>query len=692
MPEGARLDAQGAAGSSVLDEVHDLASRLARSAATPLVSTLGLVDPALPRMDLLLALQVDAGPEEHDALAASLDGLRGEARDLGLRLRAAGHPLIAAGLDAESRRVDQVFGPLLVTIAALACAAFLRSLPLALVTMAPSVIGSLVLRAGLRALGVDANMILVAGAPLVFVLLVAAMLHLTLRFVRRCEAGERPVDAARGARRDTLSAALLAAATTAIGFGAFAASDVQAVRHLGLAVGSVVLVCVPLAYLVVPTALPGAVSMARVASERRRAPRFIRWRRLAVAAGRARGPVLVCAALGLVLGALAPLGMPVSTDALDYFPAHHTVRKEFLALEAEGAPLSSVDVFYRVPPRSQPDDDWAAALRARIEVLPDVAGTFGAADIRRHIAARLGADSTASGRSLTGSLAANLLVPAALRRAGRVDEAGEWARLTVRASGSDFATIDRLTTALKAEARRAEATLGSPTMPAATSGSPTMPAATSGSPTMPAATSGSPLVPAAGAPREVLVVSSLARLSDLQDALAGTLASSLGLTVCVVLLVFAVVLRGARERWAALIANLLPVALALLTVRALGYALDAATVMVASVVMGVAVDTTFHLLSASRAERQGAFARRRAVLVGVDKVGDAAFASALVLGLGFASLGLADFAPTARFGIACAIGVSAAYGAYLVVLPAILLGGPLRPVGHRRRSDLRKMA
>jgi predicted RND superfamily exporter protein len=105
-------------------------------------------------------------------------------------------------------------------------------------------------------------------------------------------------------------------------------------------------------------------------------------------------------------------------------------------------------------------------------------------------------------------------------------------------------------------------------------------------------------------------------------------------------------------------------------------ALDAATVMVASVVMGLAVDNTFHVLRAAR----GGGARAR--LAALDAVGGAALASTLALAVGFAALAASDFAPTARFGGLTALGVLAAFVGDFLVLPALWIG--TRPPDRRR--------
>jgi len=611
-----------------------LRARFERALGSPLVQALdGAAD---TRVDYVVVVEPDARSEAQARLAAGIDLLRAEAAELGLQLRAAGHPLVAAGLDAASRRVDLVFGPLLAALALVACATFLRSVPLALVTMLPGILASAGLRAGLRALGIDANMILVAGAPLTFVVLVASTLHLVLRFLRLIEHGTPPVDAATRARTETLGAALFAAATTAVGFGVFGVSTVSAVRHLGLAVGVVVGCAVPLAYWLLPFVLPSALGTkaadarrrAALAAPERRGRSGLRWRRIAAAAARRRGVVLAVTGVGLVAGALAPRGMHVSTDALDYFPTGHAVREEFLALERDGASLSTLDVLVTRPPGGRFDDAWCVALQRACAALPGVQGTFGPVDVSHELAATPGA-------SPLRALAAPLEREAAWRAAGRVDAAGEYGRLTVRSSTSDLRSIEALAAQLTELARTQQR------LP--------------------------------GAPELVHVTSSLTRLASLQDALVGTLAMSLGLTGGVAILAFLLALRGARERSAAILANVLPVALALLAARALGFALDAATVMVASVVMGIAVDTTFHLLLSVRRRRATDFGQKRAVLRVFAQVGDAAFASAVVLTAGFGALAFADFAPTARFGLASAIGVAVALAADLVVVPAIVL-------------------
>jgi hypothetical protein len=104
----------------------------------------------------------------------------------------------------------------------------------------------------------------------------------------------------------------------------------------------------------------------------------------------------------------------------------------------------------------------------------------------------------------------------------------------------------------------------------------------------------------------------------------------------------------------------------------LGIEVDVATVMMGSVVFGLAVDDTFHYLYHRRATGS---IRCAAAIAGQGIV-----ATSLVVAAGFASLGLSGFLPVVRFGLLSAFGVAIALGFDAIVLPAL--------VGSRRELDM----
>ncbi len=594
------------------------AFELAQLARRPVVRALDLVDAARGRLDLVLSIAPDAQPEQRAALAASLRTLRDEATAHGLELRAAGHPLLSTALDAEAARIERVFAPLLVLCAFLATALCLRSFRLALIACLPAILASSGARAGLALCGVAGDLILVSVGPVSFVVVLASTLHLVVAFRRRTRLGEPPQAAARAALREKLGAGLLASVTTATGFGIFVLAQLRSVELFGATVALAVLIVVPLAFFgctpLLAACPPSSGSRARTRTGSRR------WRRLALGATRRRRLVGAALVPLLVAGALAGANLPHETNALHYFPAGHAVRDDFVALEAEGAALSTVELVLRAaddgPAWSPLAPAWSE-VRAALTSTSGVRGVFGPGDVAAEVRERAG-------------FAAALVAPAAQRRAARLSEDGRLARWTLRFPTGGEDQCRALFAALESVAHDLV---------------------------------GRPL--GAVVVSEAFVAGSLPATLAMQRTLVETLTSSLAWTLLATTLFFLVVVRSLRDLASAVVVNLVPVAAVLTTAYALSFPLDGATVMVAAVVLGLAVDNTFHILHAARGRsprlRVRAFAR----------VAPAAAISSSALALGFATLVCSGFAPTARFGLLTAIGACAALVADLVVLPAL---------------------
>jgi hypothetical protein len=120
-----------------------------------------------------------------------------------------------------------------------------------------------------------------------------------------------------------------------------------------------------------------------------------------------------------------------------------------------------------------------------------------------------------------------------------------------------------------------------------------------------------------------------------------------------------------------LIANLLPV---LWTAGFMGFAgieLSTGTVMIASVVIGLAVDDTIHYLT--RFVREGSAGCVGAIRRSTVEVGPAMITSSLVLTLGFWVGGFGSFRPTIYFSLLTGATMLTALVCDLFVLPAALL-------------------
>lgn len=582
----------------------------------PIVRTLDLVHSSEARLDFVLLVRLDATPEERAALAGRLLELSDEAASLGARLRAAGHPLIAAALDVEALRVERVFVPALVLLSALVVAIFLRSIALAALALLPAIVASSGTRAVLHGLGHKSDLILVTLGPVIFVVMLASALHLLVCFRDHRACGAPCPEAASAARHEKWVASALAALTTAVGFGAFALSDLSSVAELGVSVSIAVLVGVGLCLAFLPPVLAGLPFTVRHRTASRSCGTV--WRRIALAARRRRGIVIAVGLTLIPLGTWAATGLETETNALHYFPDGHPARRQFMDLEAEGCSLSSVEVLVRRVDGAA----WTTGslenlgLGERLGAVEGTTAVFGPRDV------------LADARSL--GVLALLGAPEALLQARRLDEGATWARWTVRFPTADAdVTRDMVQRVKRAAEASGDQSLG-----------------------------------------QVLVAGSVPRMLDMQSTLLGTLIYSLGLTLLAVALLFAFAVQSPRELVVAFLVNILPVASVLGVASLCGVPLDGATVMVAAVVLGLAVDNTFHLLHAARDCGTGMRARLRAF----DRVGTAATISSLALAMGFASLGLSGFAPTARFGLLCATGAVGALVSNLLFLPALWVG------------------
>ena len=583
---------------------------------------LDLVDGERRRLDFLVAIRLEATPSEREEFAQLLGSLRTDAEALGMRVLAAGHPLIAVALDQESKRVEAVFAPALVLLSFLGTVLFLRSFLLALITLLPAIVASSGARAILNLAGVPSDLILVALGPLNFVLVLAATLHLVTAVRRHRRAGHDGAEAVRLAVREKLGVGVTAAVTTAVGFGVFGLSPLHSVSLLGLTVACTVLCAVPLIFVCLAPLLSGLPF--GVQAERSRESR--RWWRAPAMAMRARYAGLALGAALLVAGGWSASHLPTETNALHYFPRGTELRDDFLELEAGGRSLSSVDVLIRRADGA----NWTLGALRGLQVESRLAACTGVRDVF---------GPQAIFEEFQGPLASAKQLPA-LHLAMRIDEAGEWTRITVGIPTAGFeetrAIVDEISLAVREWGT------------------------------------------AHGA--RVLVTGTVSRIMMMQDLLVNTLATSLAWTLLATTILFLFVVRSARELLAAFLTNLLPVACTLAFAKLFEMPLDGATVMVAAVVLGLAVDNTFHIVHSVGSGARG----QRALLRGYDKVGEPATISSAVLTLGFLALAFSGFAPTTRFGTLCAVGALTALLADLFFLPV------LWPRSTRRQARARR--
>jgi predicted RND superfamily exporter protein len=152
---------------------------------------------------------------------------------------------------------------------------------------------------------------------------------------------------------------------------------------------------------------------------------------------------------------------------------------------------------------------------------------------------------------------------------------------------------------------------------------------------------------------------------------------SFALAFVMIFVMIGVAFRSARTALLAIPANLLPVLIILGVMGYAGIRLDVATVTIASIVLGLVVDDTVHVLHQLHHEFQRQRDHAAAVRATLDTTGRAILITTSVLVAGFSVFALAEIKSVIWFGLLIALGLLSGVIADLVLMPALVVW--LRP-------------
>ena len=161
-------------------------------------------------------------------------------------------------------------------------------------------------------------------------------------------------------------------------------------------------------------------------------------------------------------------------------------------------------------------------------------------------------------------------------------------------------------------------------------------------------------------------------LNAAQQSLIDTQVRSFATATAVVLGLMAIFMKSFRTLIAAILPNILPVFSLFAIMAVLHIPLDAATVMIASVAIGIAVDDTIHFLTCYRAEKFSGKTMKDAIAASYNTVGRANTFTSIVAAAGFAVLCMAQFRPIQYFGLLTSITMIMAWACDVFILPACI--------------------
>ncbi len=447
-----------------------------------------------------------------------------------------------------------------------------------------------------------------------------------------------------------------ASATTSLGMLSLATSQVVAVREFGMGSAIGVMVDFVISIVLVPTML------AWVKPEADTVPQEA-WflgplRRVAMYSTRHARAV---AAVGLVVVALAGWGMSrlkVDTNHINFFSERHELYRSAQVIDTQLSGIYTFQIFLEGEPDTiqQPDVlQRMDRLSTALEALPFVRKVTSLADYVKRVH-----------RELNDGRPEAFVIPATSQEVAQellVFGLGDEGRAELeRVVASDYSRaqitvkLASMSSDLVFEQVREAERLASEIF--------------------------------AGSAVKVTVTGSGRLFSTLDHYLVRSQISSFAFAFVTVFTVIFIVFRSWRFGLLSMAPNLFPVAVVFGAMGWLDISLNVATVMVASVALGVVDDDTIHFISRYRKETHRGVSTDEAIEIATTQEGRAALTTAVINCCAFGVLMLSEYRPSAWFGGLLALTMVVAFLAEVFILPAtIKLFPKLFSAERVRRAD-----
>jgi uncharacterized protein len=476
--------------------------------------------------------------------------------------------------------------------------------------------------------------------PLVIILAIADDVHIVQHFNHELRATGDKAHAFKSSVRHLFVPLLGASGATALGLLSLGTSDVVAVRSFGIGAAAGVMVDFVMSLVFVPTLLMMLKPEHGVAPQERYLLRPMQ--RVAHFSIRYAKPVLALTLVILAFSAAGITSLRVDTNHVNFFADDHPLHQSAELIDQKLSGIYSFNVLLEGEPDSMKSPDALRRmeeLRSRLETLPFVRKVVSVADYVKRV-----------NRELNGGDAAQAVIPESadaiaqelfvfeLSDDGRAElermVASDYSRaqMSVKlASMSSDLVFEQIN---RAEEEAARVFAGSGITPTVT---------------------GSGRI-----------------FSTLDHYLVVSQLSSFATAFVTVFAVIFIVFRSARFGLLAIIANALPVCAVLGLMGWLGISLNVATVMVASVALGIVDDDTIHFIGRFRREAARGAGTEEAIELATMHEGRASLTTAIINSLGYGIMLFSTYKPTAWFGGLLALTMVVAFLAEVLVVPAVI--------------------
>jgi predicted RND superfamily exporter protein len=518
--------------------------------------------------------------------------------------------------------------------------AMFRSWRLTLLIMC-AVVVSFVWTMGLYVLmGFTYNVLASMLPPLVMILAIADDVHIVQHFTEDLRTTGSREHAFKSSVRHLFAPLLGASATTALGLASLATSHVVAVRAFGIGAAVGVMVDFVMSLVLVPTLLTMIKPSAAAAPQERYflAP----MQRVARFSIRYAKRVAIATSVLMAVGLVGLRWLHVDTNHINFFAKDHPIHQSATVIDQELSGIYSFNILLEGEPDSMKKPDTLRRieeLRVRLQKLPFVRKVVSVADYVKRV-----------NRELNGGGEIHAVVPASADAIAQelfvFGLSDEGRRELERVVASDYSraqmsvklasmSSDLVFEQINRAEEEANAVFAGSGVTTTVTGSGRMFATLD----------------------HYIVVSQL---------------SSFGTAFLTVFAVIFIVFRSARFGVLAIVANALPVCAVLGLMGWLGISLNVATVMVASVALGIVDDDTIHFINRFRREAAAGHGTEAAIEAATMHEGRASLTTAIINSLGYGIMVVSAYKPTAWFGGLLALTMAVAFLAEVLVVPAVI--------------------
>lgn len=567
------------------------------------------------------------------------------------KFRLAGPPVDGVAIDRAGVDTMLRFAAPSALLSLLLCWCCLREWHYALAVFAAAAFGEALCLALVYWSGQPMNAILILMPPFVFVLTIAAGIHVVNYYFDEAHAHGTVGAAAQAIRIGWLPCAL-ATVTTGIGLGSLLVSDVEPIRRFGVFATIGVVTTLLLLF----TLVPGVMERWPVKSHQRVVQRMMEafWSRLAAYIIRRATLVTFLSIAVILVSGWGLFSITTSVKLRALFSPHDRVLADYAWLEERLGPMVPVEVIVHFRADSQGD------ILERIEVVRDIAQS-----VRRveQVEGVMSAATFTPAIPQVGSrghiIRRTILSKKLIREQSRFVDARYMCDDNERQSWRIAARVPALSD-LDYEHFLDE--LGEQVAPVAASAA-----------------------AAIEEPVEVTVTGAIPLIYQTQRLLLADLLHSFVAAFGIVGVVLMIVLRSVRAGLVAMIPNVFPTAAVFGTMGWLSIPIDLGSVMTASIALGIAVVDTLHFLTWYRREIAGGRESADAIQRCYRHCATAMLQTSVICGVGMLVFVFSSFVPASRFAWMVFILLMTALFADLVILPA-LLAGPLGRVFVKRAA------